>query len=91
MELCSRLNVPTVARLHASPSNPQGANQLTVKRAFQNTVFHSQRGSAKQTVSTRNKLGHGEEKTRKETKQLISLVYSNGLTARTTRKLFRKK
>jgi hypothetical protein len=41
-------------------------------------------------VSTRNKLGHGEEKPRKETKRLISLLYSNGLTANKTKKLFRK-
>jgi len=40
-------------------------------------------------VSTRNKHGHGEEKPRKETRRLTSLLCSNGLTVHTT-KLFRK-
>jgi hypothetical protein len=86
-----RLNAPTAAKLQWYLSNPQRANQLTVKRALQNTDFHSQTVSAKQTTSTQNKFGHGEEKTRKETKRLTSLLYSNGLTAHTTKKLFRQK
>ena len=89
-KLCSRLNAPTAAKLQWFPSNPQRANPLTVKRAFQNTYLHRQKVAAKQTFSTPNKRGHGEEKPRKETKQLTSRLYSNGLIAHKTKKLFRK-
>jgi hypothetical protein len=46
--------------------------------------------SAKQTISTRNKLGQDEEKARKKTRWLTSLVYSNGRIAHMTKKLFRQ-
>ena len=72
------------------PFKPQRANQLTVKRAFQNACLNGQKVSARQTILIRNKRGHGEEKTCKETKMLASLLCSNGLTEHTT-KLFRKK
>jgi hypothetical protein len=90
-KVCSRLNVPTAAKLQWSLSSPQRANQLTVKPAFQNADLRSQKVSARQTVSIRNKCGHGEERIGKETMRLASLLCSNGLTVHTTRKLFRKK
>jgi hypothetical protein len=46
--------------------------------------------SARQTVLTRNRRGHGEGITGKERRRLAVLVCSIGLTAYTTRKLFRK-
>jgi hypothetical protein len=90
-KVCSRLNVPTAAKLQWSLSNPQRANQLTVKPAFQNADLRSQKVSARQTVSIRNKCGHGEERIGKETMRLAIILCSNGLTVYTTRKLFRKK
>jgi len=90
-KVCSRLNVPIVAKLQWSLSNPQRENQLTVNLAFQNTGLINQKGSAKQTVLTRNKRGHGEEIMGKESRRLAILLYSNGLIAHPTRKLFRKK
>jgi len=54
-----------VVKLQESRSNPQWANQLTVKHAFQNADLGSQKMSHEQIVSTRNKLGRDKDEASK--------------------------
>jgi len=68
-EVCSKSNAPIAAKPQWSHSNPQLANQLTVKHVFPNAGLTKQKPSASLPDLTLNMHGLDEETTGKQRKK----------------------